>query len=427
MGKKSQQWMQRGEKRIPGGVNSPVRAFRAVGGSPPFIERAEGCRLHDVDGNAYIDYVLSWGPMILGHAHPEILSAVKQAADRGTSFGAPTPLEVELAEELCELVPGCEKVRLVNSGTEATMSALRVARGFTNRKTIVKFEGCYHGHADSLLAKAGSGVATFNLPDSAGVPEEFVRFTLNLPFNDLAAVENLFAERGEEIAAVIVEPVAGNMGCVPPEKGFLEGLRTVTTKHGALLIFDEVMTGFRVARGGAQERFGITADLVTLGKVMGGGLPAAAYGGRADIMDHVAPLGPVYQAGTLSGNPLAVSAGLTALRIIKSQDIYPALEGTTMKLAEGLREAARQAGVPVTVNQCGAMLTVFFGSEPVTDYASAKKCDADRFARWHRALLENGVYWPPSQFEAAFTSTAHTKADIEQTLQAASKAFAAAK
>ena len=427
MGKKSKEWLERGERRIPGGVNSPVRAFRAVGGDPPFIERAEGCRLYDVDGNSYIDYVLSWGPMILGHAQPEVVTAVKQAAERGTSFGAPTPLEVELAEEICDLVPGCEKVRLVNSGTEATMSALRLARGFTHRKVIVKFEGCYHGHADSLLAKAGSGVATFNLPDSAGVPEEFVRFTVNLPYNDLGAVEKLLGERSEEIAAVIVEPVAGNMGCVPPQEGFLQGLQEVTKKHGALLIFDEVMTGFRVARGGAQERFGVTADLVTLGKVMGGGLPAAAYGGRAEVMDHVAPLGPVYQAGTLSGNPLAVSAGLTALRIIKEKDIYPGLETTTTKLAEGLKEAAEQAGVSVTVNQCGAMLTVFFRSEPVTDFASAKKCDTEKFARWHRALLEKGVYWPPSQFEAAFTSTAHTNDDIETTLAAAREAFAAAK
>ena len=427
MGTKSKQWFERAERRIPGGVNSPVRAFRAVGGEPPFIERAQGSRLCDVDGNAYVDYVLSWGPMILGHARPEIVAAIKQAAGCGTSFGAPTPLEVELAEEICSTVPGCEKVRLVNSGTEATMSALRLARGFTGRKTIVKFEGCYHGHADSLLAKAGSGLATFNLPDSAGVPEEFVRFTVNLPFNDRAAFQQFFAERGDEIAAVIVEPVAGNMGCVPPAAGFLEDLCTITKKHGALLLFDEVMTGFRVARGGAQERFGVTADLVTLGKVMGGGLPAAAYGGRAEVMDHVAPLGPVYQAGTLSGNPLAVSAGLAALRLLAQPDLYTQLEATTNRLAEGLLNAAKQAGVPITVNRCGAMLTVFFTDQPITDYATARQCDTERFARWHRGLLERGVYWPPSQFEAAFTSTAHSDADIDATVEAARKAFAAAK
>ncbi len=430
VGSKSKQWLQRGEKRIPGGVNSPVRAFLAVGGSPPFIERAEGCHLHDVDGNRYIDYVLSWGPMILGHARAEIIDAVKTAAGNGTSFGAPTPLEVELAEEICDAVPGCEKVRLVNSGTEATMSAIRVARGFTGRNILIKFEGCYHGHADSLLAKAGSGVATFNLPDSAGVPGEFVRFTINIPYNNLAATGKVFEVHGNDIAAVIVEPVAGNMGCVPPAGGFLSGLRDLTKKHGTLLIFDEVMTGFRVAYGGAQQRFGVTADMVTLGKVMGGGLPAAAYGGRASIMDCVAPVGPVYQAGTLSGNPLAVSAGLATLRLLKHTDdgkVYEQLEATTAALADGLRQAAAGTGVAVTVNQCGAMLTVFFGDHAVTDYASAKQCDTDRFARWHGALLAAGVYWPPSQFEAAFTSTAHTDADIDATLKAARDAFASVK
>lgn len=427
MGEKSKHWLQRAEQRIPGGVNSPVRAFQAVGGEPPFIARAEGCHLYDVDDKSYIDYVLSWGPMILGHARPEIVAAISRAAERGTSFGAPTPAEVELAEAICSLVPGCEKVRLVNSGTEATMSALRLARGFTGRKTIIKFEGCYHGHADSLLAKAGSGVATFNLPDSAGVPEEFVRFTLNAAFNDLAGVEDIFRARGDDIAAVIVEPVAGNMGCVPPADGFLKGLRKLTTRHGALLIFDEVMTGFRVALGGAQQRFEITADLVALGKIMGGGLPAAAYGGRADILDHVAPLGPVYQAGTLSGNPLAVAAGLAALRRLKEENPFEKLEQTTARLAEGLAEAAGRAGVKVTLNHCGAMLTVFFSANPVFDYASARQCDTNRFAFWHRALLRHGVYWPPSQFEAAFTSTAHTPTDIDATLAAAAQAFAAAR
>ncbi|MFQ5663166.1 MAG: glutamate-1-semialdehyde 2,1-aminomutase [Terriglobia bacterium] len=416
MGGKSKEWLERAERRIPGGVNSPVRAFGAVGGKPPFISHASGVALCDVDGNAYIDYVGSWGPLILGHAHPEIVAALAEAARRGTSFGAPTPLEVELAEEISAAFPSIEKVRLVNSGTEATMSALRLARAATGRKTIVKFEGGYHGHADSLLAKAGSGVATFNLPDSAGVPEEFVRFTLTLPYNDLRAVEGIFAARGKEIAAVIVEPVAGNMGCVPPQPGFLEGLRRLTKKTGARLIFDEVITGFRIAYGGAQEHFGVRADLTTLGKIMGGGLPVGAYGGRGELMDQVAPRGPVYQAGTLSGNPLAVTAGLTALRLLSKPDTYPQLEARGAQLGNGLGEAAAEAGVPVQVNRCGSMLTVFFSDEPVTDYASAKRSHTERFARFHRALLGRGVYWPPSQFETAFVSLAHAEADIEETL-----------
>lgn len=424
MGPKSQQWLARAERRIPGGVNSPVRAFRAVGGSPPFIERGAGSRLTDVDGRTYIDYVGSWGPLILGHAHPDIIAAVEQAARRGTSFGAPTPGEVELAEEICAAFPAIEKVRLVSSGTEATMSAIRLARGATGRKAIVKFEGCYHGHNDSLLAKAGSGVATFNLPDSAGVPEEFVRFTLTLPYNHFDALEQIFAKQGSEIAAVIVEPVVGNMGCVLPQEGFLKGLREVTQKHGALLLFDEVITGFRLAYGGAQERFGVRADLTTLGKVLGGGLPVGAYGGRADLMDQVAPLGPVYQAGTLSGNPLAVSAGRAALHLLKQPGTYEKLEVLGARLGDGLVRAAKEAGVAVVVNRCGSMLTVFFTDQPVTDYASAKCCDTERFAAWHRALLERGVYWPPSQFEAAFVSLAHTEADIDQTLPAAREAFA---
>ncbi len=424
MGEKSKQWLARAERRIPGGVNSPVRAFRAVGGDPPFIERGAGARLTDVDGRTYIDYVGSWGPLILGHAHPDIVAAVERAARRGTSFGAPTAGEVELAEEICAAFPSIEKVRLVSSGTEATMSAIRLARAATGRKTIVKFEGCYHGHNDSLLAKAGSGVATFNLPDSAGVPEEFVRFTLTLPYNHLNAVEQVFAERGSEIAAVIVEPVVGNMGCVLPQESFLKGLREVTQKHGALLLFDEVITGFRLAYGGAQERFGVRADLTTLGKVLGGGLPVGAYGGRADLMDQVAPLGPVYQAGTLSGNPLAVSAGLAALRLLKQPGTYEKLEVLGARLGDGLVRAAKEAGVALAVNRCGSMLTVFFTDQPVTDYASAKRSDTARFAAWHRALLERGVYWPPSQFEAAFVSLAHTEADIDQTLAAAREAFA---
>ena len=427
MGEKSKQWLERARKRIPGGVNSPVRAFGAVGGEPPFISHGSGARLCDVDGRAYIDYVCSWGPLILGHAHPEIVAAVETAARRGTSFGAPTPLEVELAEAINAAFPTIEKVRLVNSGTEATMSVSRVVRAATERKLIVKFDGGYHGHADSLLARAGSGLATFNLPDSAGVPEEFVRFTRTLPYNDRMAAERLFQARGREIAAVIVEPVAGNMGCVPPAPGFLETLRQQTQKYGALLIFDEVITGFRVAYGGAQERFGVLADMTTLGKIIGGGLPVGAYGGRARLMDLVAPVGPVYQAGTLSGNPLAVSAGLAALRVLKQPGAYDKLEALGAKLGDGLAQAAEQAGVAAQVNRCGSMLTVFFSRKPVTDYASAKRCDAEKFARFHRALLEREVYWPPSQFEAAFVSLAHTDEDLEHTLEAARAAFAETK
>ncbi len=423
MGEKSKLWRERAERRIPGGVNSPVRAFRAVGGEPPFISHGRGARLCDVDGRSYLDYVGSWGPLILGHAHPEIVAAVERAARGGTSFGAPTPLEVELAEEICAAFPSVEKVRLVNSGTEAAMSALRLARAATGRKVVLKFEGGYHGHADSLLAKAGSGLATLNLPDSAGVPEEFVRFTLTLPYNDLAAVEKAFRERGSEIAAVIVEPVAGNMGCVLPQAGFLEGLRALTKNHGSLLILDEVITGFRVAYGGAQERFSVRADLTVLGKIIGGGLPVGAYGGRADLMNQVAPLGPVYQAGTLSGNPLAVSAGLTALRLLKHPGTYERLETLGARLGEGLTEAARDAGVPAELNRCGSMLTLFFTDLPVNDYATAKRSNTARFARFHGALLARGVYWPPSQFETAFVSLAHTEADVEETIATARAAI----
>jgi glutamate-1-semialdehyde 2,1-aminomutase len=424
MGEKSRHWLERARARIPGGVNSPVRAFGAVGGEPPFISAGSGARLRDVDGRAYIDYVGSWGPLILGHAHPDIVAAVETAARRGTSFGASTPLEVELAEALNAAFPSIEKVRLVNSGTEATMSVSRVVRAATERKLIVKFEGGYHGHVDSLLARAGSGLATFNLPDSAGVPEEFVRFTRTLPYNDRMAVEKLFAARGREIAAVIVEPVAGNMGCILPIPGFLETLRQQTQKYGALLIFDEVITGFRVAYGGAQERFAVLADMTTLGKIIGGGLPVGAYGGRSRLMDLVAPVGPVYQAGTLSGNPLAVSAGLAALRVLKQPETYEKLEALGAKLGDGLAQIAVEAGVPAQVNRCGSMLTVFFSKRAVIDYSTAKRCDAEKFARFHRALLEREVYWPPSQFEAAFVSLAHTEADIEHTLEAARAAFA---
>ncbi|MGH9861941.1 MAG: glutamate-1-semialdehyde 2,1-aminomutase [Candidatus Acidiferrales bacterium] len=419
MGEKSRLWRERAERRIPGGVNSPVRAFGAVGGEPPFISHGRGARLCDVDGRSYLDYVGSWGPLIHGHAHPEIVAAVERAARSGTSFGAPTPLEVELAEEICAAFPSVEKVRLVNSGTEAAMSALRLARAATGRKFLLKFEGCYHGHADSLLVKAGSGVATLNLPDSAGVPEEFVRFTLTPPYNDLGAVEKLFRERRAEIAAVIVEPVAGNMGCVLPQTGFLEGLRALTEQHGSLLIFDEVITGFRIAYGGAQERFGLRADLTVLGKIIGGGLPVGAYGGRADLMNQVAPLGPVYQAGTLSGNPLAVSAGLAALRLLQRPGTYERLEAVGARLGEGLARTARDAGVPAELNRCGSLLTLFFTDLPVTDYATAKRSNTARFARFHTALLARGVYWPPSQFETAFISLAHSDADVEETIAAA--------
>ncbi|HVP48278.1 MAG TPA: glutamate-1-semialdehyde 2,1-aminomutase [Bryobacteraceae bacterium] len=397
------------QKLIPGGVNSPVRAFRSVGGSPPFIARGEGSRIFDVDGNQYIDYVGSWGPLLLGHRHPAIIQAVREALETGTSFGAPTSREVEMAEAICSAVPSIEMVRLVNSGTEATMSALRVARGFTGRDLIVKFEGCYHGHVDSLLVKAGSGVATLGLPDSPGVPKSFSDTTLALPFNSTAALEQAFQQRGDQIAAVIVEPVVGNMGCVPPASGFLQTLRGITARYGSLLIFDEVMTGFRVAFGGAQQLFGIHPDLTTLGKVIGGGLPIGAYGGRADIMSRVAPAGPIYQAGTLSGNPLAVAAGLAMLRHLKLHpEIYAQLEA---------RSAAICAAAPrgTTVNRVGSMFTIFFANQPVTDWASAKRSDTTRFADFHRTMLEAGIYLPPSQFEAAFVSAAHSEEDVGTT------------
>jgi glutamate-1-semialdehyde 2,1-aminomutase len=407
----SERLFSRAQKHIPGGVNSPVRAFRGVGGSPLFITRGQGSRIYDADGNEYIDYVGSWGPLLLGHAHPEIVSAVAEALAAGTSFGAPTEREIELAELISEIVPSIEMVRLVNSGTEATMSAIRVARGFTGRDLIVKFEGGYHGHVDSLLVKAGSGVATLGLPDSPGVPKSFSDTTIALPFNAPDALEEAFRAHGERIAAVIVEPVVGNMGCVPPATGFLENLRDTTTHYGALLILDEVMTGFRVALGGAQQLYGIRPDLTTLGKVIGGGLPIGAYGGRADIMSRVAPAGPIYQAGTLSGNPLAVAAGLAMLRHLKSHpETYAQLHARTATIC-----AAAPRGT--TVNRVGSMFTIFFTSEPVTDYASAKRSDTARFAEFHRTLLANGIYLPPSQFEAAFVSAAHTEEDIQTTVR----------
>jgi glutamate-1-semialdehyde 2,1-aminomutase len=416
----SEEWFARAQARIPGGVNSPVRAFRAVGGTPRFIERGEGSRVFDADGNAYIDYVCSWGPLLLGHRPQCVVEAVREALEGGASFGAPTGREVELAEAISQAVPSMEMVRLVNSGTEAAMSALRLARGFTGRDLTVKFEGCYHGHVDSLLVKAGSGMATLGIADTAGVPQAFAETTLALPFNSIAAVEKAFGERGSQIAAVIVEPVVGNMGCVPPAPGFLEALRDLTARHGALLIFDEVITGFRVALGGAQQRYGIRPDLTTLGKIIGGGLPLAAYGGRADVMRKIAPLGPVYQAGTLSGNPLAVAAGLAMVRyLVAHPEVYDALEA---------RAAQLTAWTPpgMTLNRVGSMFTLFFTPGPVTDWESAKRSDTARFGRYFHFLLERGIYMAPSQFEAGFVSAAHTGEEIRRTAAAVEEFFSSA-
>jgi glutamate-1-semialdehyde 2,1-aminomutase len=414
---KSEALFRRAQQIIPGGVNSPVRAFQSVGGNPPFIARGEGSHIFDADGNEYIDYVGSWGPLLLGHRHPAILDAIEKALAIGTSFGAPTEQEVDLAAAICDAVPSIEMVRLVNSGTEATMSAIRVARGFTGRDLIVKFEGCYHGHVDSLLVKAGSGLATLGIADTQGVPKAFCDTTIALPYNCPDAVEEAFRTHGDGIAAVIVEPVVGNMGCVPPLPGFLEALRAITARHDALLIFDEVMTGFRVAFGGAQQRFAIRPDLTTLGKVIGGGLPVGAYGGRRDIMNKVAPVGPVYQAGTLSGNPLAVAAGLAMLRHLKAHpEVYDQLESRAAELC-----ADPPAGI--TVNRVGSMFTFFFTGGPVTDYESAKRSDTVRFGRFFRAMLERGIYLAPSQFEAAFVSAAHSEEDIRRTKAAAQEAF----
>lgn len=435
MYQKSQQLYEKARKLIPGGVNSPARAFQAVGGNPLFMNHGKGARIYDVDDNSYLDYVGSWGPLILGHCHPEVIAALQGVLKTGTTFGASTERELELAVLIHEAFPSVEKVRFTSSGTEASMSALRLARAFTNRSMILKFEGCYHGHGDSLLVKAGSGVATLGLPDSPGVPSELAQLTLTCPFNQLVAVEAAFSQYKDKIAAVILEPVVGNMGCVPPQPDFLEGIRTITQQHGTLMIFDEVMTGFRIAYGGAQELFGVQPDLTILGKVIGGGLPVGAYGGRDEIMSRLAPTGPVYQAGTLSGNPLAMTAGITTLKILKRPGTYQKLDHLTGQLQRNLTRAANRSGVSVQANQVGSMFTLFFtpgntgsdsnqGSDPVTDFPSAKQSDPERFSRFFWDMLKRGIYIPPSQFEAAFLSTAHTPADIEATVAAADEVFA---
>jgi glutamate-1-semialdehyde 2,1-aminomutase len=416
----------RAQKSIPGGVNSPVRAFRAVGGTPRFITRAQGAWIWDADGRGYIDYVGSWGPMILGHQHPDVVAAIQKQAAVGVSYGAPTEAEIEMAELLCARMPVLEMVRLCNSGTEATMSALRLARGFTGRDAILKFEGCYHGHSDALLVKAGSGALTFGVPTSPGVPADFARHTLTADYNDLESVATLFRAQGDQIACVIVEPVAGNMNCVPPAPGFLEGLRELCTRHGALLIFDEVMTGFRVHPGGACARYGITPDLVTLGKIIGGGLPVGAFGGRRDVMAKLAPVGPIYQAGTLSGNPLAMAAGLALLRRLGDANLYARLEAATGKLLQGLRDAARAAQVPFTTTQVGSMFGLYFTERTTIErYSQVMACDVAAFRSFFHAMLARGVYLAPSAFEAGFVSSAHADAEIAATVAAAQDAFAA--
>jgi glutamate-1-semialdehyde 2,1-aminomutase len=423
----SRKLQKRAEQLIPGGVNSPVRAFRSVGCDPLYIVRGQGSHIWDADGNEYVDYIGSWGPLILGHAAPTVIEAVIAAARNGTSFGASTPAEADLAELVISAFPHMQKVRFVSSGTEATMSAIRLARAYTKRKYIVKFEGCYHGHADALLVKAGSGVATLGIPGSAGVPEEFIQFTLALPYNDTNALDQAFERFKGQIACVIVEPVVGNMGCVPPASGYLEALRAISKRDKALLIFDEVMTGFRLAYGGAQELYTIQPDLTTLGKIIGGGLPVGAYGGPSEIMDMIAPLGPVYQAGTLSGNPLAMAAGYATLSYLREhKDVYAKLDKLAAEVVEGVAAAAKDAGVSLCHNRVGSMFTWFFAEGPVTDWTSAAKSDTEAFGRFFRAMLENGIYLPPSQFEAAFLSAAHTTQDVQQTIAAAKQAFAPA-
>lgn len=420
----SAELFQRAQHTIPGGVNSPVRAFKSVGGTPVFIDRADGAYLFDVDGKRYIDYIGSWGPMLLGHNHPAIRNAVIEAAAKGLSFGAPCPAEVTMAELVSKLVPSMEMVRMVSSGTEATMSAIRLARGYTGRNTIVKFEGCYHGHADSLLVKAGSGALTLGVPNSPGVPDDFAKYTLTTEFNNLPQLEQLFARHGDDIACIIVEPVAGNMNCIPPAAGFLQGLRQLCDQYGAVLIFDEVMTGFRVALGGAQAVYAVKPDLTTLGKIIGGGMPVGAFGGKREIMQHIAPLGPVYQAGTLSGNPIAMAAGLAALTEISKPGVYQALTEKTTYLVNGLKAAADKHGVPLTTNQVGGMFGFFFTTEAeVSNFAQATQCNIDAFKRFFHLMLQQGIYLAPSAYEAGFLSLAHSEADLAQTLAAAEHSF----
>lgn len=421
---KSEQLFQQAQKTIPGGVNSPVRAFKSVGGTPVFIDSANGAYLYDVDGKRYIDYIGSWGPMLLGHNHSAIREAVIKAAEKGLSFGAPCPAEITMAETICELVPSMEMVRMVSSGTEATMSAIRLARGFTGRNSILKFEGCYHGHADSLLVKAGSGALTLGVPNSPGVPADFAKYTLTAEFNNLEQVKHIFAEQGADLACIIVEPVAGNMNCIPPAPGFLEGLRAICDEYGAVLIFDEVMTGFRVALGGAQAYYNIKPDLTTLGKIIGGGMPVGAFGGRRDIMQHIAPLGGVYQAGTLSGNPIAMAAGLAALNEIRKPGVYDVLTAKTTKLIEGVAAVAKEVGIPLATTQVGGMFGLFFSAETqITNYQQATECDIAAFKRFFHLMLEQGVYLAPSAYEAGFLSVAHSDDDLAHTIAAAKQAF----
>lgn len=421
--KQSIQLFERSKRVIPGGVNSPVRAFKAVGGSPPFIKRARGSKIYDVDGNSYIDYVGSWGPMILGHGHPKVVDALKKAVNRGTSYGAPTSLEVELAELILEAFPSMEVIRFVNSGTEATMSAIRLARAYTGRDRIIKFEGCYHGHSDSLLVKAGSGATTFGVPDSPGVPADVARNTYTASYNDLASVGVLFEMDPEGIACIIIEPVPGNMGVVLPEEGFLEGLRNLCGHYGSLLIFDEVMSGFRATYGGMQRIYNVDPDITCLGKIIGGGLPVGAFGGKRRIMEMLAPSGPVYQAGTLSGNPLAMAAGIETLKLLKREGVYERLEVTTKAICSGLEEIAKKKGIPCQIQRAGSMFTLFFSERPVRNYQDAMGCNKERFTRYFTRMLKEGIYLPPSQFEATFVSLAHTKADVDKTLTAVKRAL----
>jgi len=415
---KSKEAFRKALESIPGSVNSPVRAFGAVGGDPLFIESGHGCYINDIDGNRYIDYVLSWGPLILGHLDKSVVKSLKEILKKGTSFGAPTELETHLAQLIKDAMPSIEKIRMVNSGTEATMSAIRLARGYTGRDIIVKFDGCYHGHVDGLLVQAGSGATTLGVPTSPGVPQDYVRNTVTIPFNNLDAVKEVCNNRGEEIACIIIEPVAGNMGVIPPKKGYLKGLREIADKYGIVLIFDEVMTGFRVSHGGVQELSKVTPDLTTLGKVIGGGLPVGAYGGKAEIMDRISPTGPVYQAGTLSGNPMAMASGIATLEKLKKRGIYKKLEKSSKRLAEGIKNAASDAGIPTYHTRVGSMLCTFFSEDEVTDYESAKRCNTERYASYFHGMLERGFYFAPSQFEAAFVSTAHREEDIDATIEA---------